>query len=171
MIVLGVDPGTTTTGYAVIEASEERVRCVAVGTLSPQKSLPFQEKLRQIYDSMTEILTKYEPDEMAVEDVFVKSNARVALRMGHVRGVVLLAGAASGIRIGEYSPREIKQAIVGRGSASKEQVKFMVSALLNLDNPPGQDEADALAVALCHLNRLRASEDSPVDIIHKRYSC
>jgi len=171
MVVLGVDPGTRKTGYALIEARGDRVFFIASGALSPAPDAPFEHKLRLIFEGLREVLAEYAPDTMAVEDVFVKANPRVALRMGHVRGVALLAGAVSGIEIGEYTPREIKQAIVGNGNASKEQVKFMVTALLRLAEDLPEDEADALAVAITHVHRRKTSEDSPVDILHKGYAC
>jgi crossover junction endodeoxyribonuclease RuvC len=171
MVVLGIDPGTRRTGYAVVEASDEMVVRLASGSLSTSPRSAFHEKLRTIYEGLLEIVARFRPDEIAIEDVFVKNNVRVALRMGHMRGVALLVGAIHNVTIGEYSPGEIKQAVVGSGSASKEQVKFMVSALLKLTDIPTEDEADALAVALCHVHRRRLSEDSPLDILHKRYSC
>jgi crossover junction endodeoxyribonuclease RuvC len=171
MVVLGIDPGTRRTGYAVVESVGEIVIVRDSGALSTSARLPFHEKLKTIYQGLAAIVTKYKPDEIAVEDVFVKKNVRVALKMGHVRGVALLVAAIHDVTIGEYSPGEIKQAIVGTGSASKEQVKFMVTALLRLRETPSEDEADALAVALCHVHRRRLSEDSPLDILHKRYSC
>jgi crossover junction endodeoxyribonuclease RuvC len=170
MVVLGVDPGTRRTGYAVVEVRGDRVFFLRSGAVCPAPGLPFHEKLKQIYEGLREVLSEYAPDEIAIEDVFVRSNPRVALRMGHVRGVALLAGALSGIGVAEYAPREIKQAIVGNGNASKEQVKFMVTALLRLTVEISEDESDALAVAITHVHRL-TEEGSPVDILHKRYSC
>jgi crossover junction endodeoxyribonuclease RuvC len=171
MVVLGIDPGTRRTGYAVVESVGETVIVRDSGALSTSPRLPFHEKLKTIYQGLAAIVAEYRPDEIAVEDVFVKKNVRVALKMGHVRGVALLVAAIHEVTVGEYSPGEIKQAIVGTGSASKEQVKFMVTALLRLRETPSEDEADALAVALCHVHRRRLSEDSPIDILHKRYSC
>jgi crossover junction endodeoxyribonuclease RuvC len=170
MIVIGVDPGTRRTGYAVVEARGDRVFFITSGAFCPAAGLPFHEKLKLIYEGLRQVLAEYAPDEVAVEDVFVKANPRVALRMGHVRGVALLAGALSGVGVAEYAPREIKQAVVGNGNASKEQVKFMVAALLRLTADLSEDESDALAVAITHVHRL-AQEGSPVDILHKRYSC
>jgi crossover junction endodeoxyribonuclease RuvC len=171
MVVLGIDPGTHRTGYAVVETTDEIVIRITSGALSASPKLPLHVRLKTIYDGLLEIVLRFQPDEIAVEDVFVKSNARVALRMGHVRGVALLVAAVHNVGLGEYSPGEIKQAIVGTGAASKEQVKFMVAALLKLPEMPGEDEADALAVALCHIHRRRLSEDSPLDFLRKRYSC
>ena len=171
MVVLGIDPGTRRTGYAVVESLGETVIVRDSGALSTSPRLPFHERLKTIYQGLAAIVAEYRPVEIAVEDVFVKKNVRVALKMGHVRGVALLVAAIHEVTVGEYSPGEIKQAIVGTGSASKEQVKFMVTALLRLRETPSEDEADALAVALCHVHRRRLSEDSPIDILHKRYSC
>jgi crossover junction endodeoxyribonuclease RuvC len=171
MVVLGIDPGVRRTGYAVVEAVGGKALLVASGTLSTSSKSPFHERLKSIYQGLLQVVARFSPDEIAVEDVFVKNNVRVALRMGHIRGVALLVAANHGVPIGEYSPGEIKQAIVGSGSASKEQVKFMVTALLKLADISSEDESDAIAVALCHVHRRRLSEDSPIDILHKRYSC
>lgn len=171
MVVLGIDPGTRQTGYAVVEATGDVAIVVESGTLSASPRYPFHERLRVIFDGLVDIVERCHPDEMAIEDVFVKKNVRVALKIGHMRGVALLVAAMQEIPVGEYSPGAIKQAIVGHGSASKEQVKFMVTALLKLADVPGEDEADALAVALCHIHRRRLSEGSPIDILYKRYSC
>lgn len=171
MVIMGIDPGTRRTGYAIIEASAEVPYLLACGSLTPSARLPFAERLLEIYRGILEIVTKFRPDEMAVESVFVKHNVSAALKMGHMRGVALLAAALNEIDVAEYSPAEVKQAVVGSGAASKDQVKFMVVALLRLADAPSEDEADALAVALCHVHRRRLNEVSPLDILHKRYSC
>jgi crossover junction endodeoxyribonuclease RuvC len=171
MVVLGIDPGTRQTGYAVVEAGGDVAIVLDSGSISASPKYPLHKRLRIIYDRLREIVARYNPDEIAIEDVFVKKNVRVALKIGHMRGVALLVAAVHEVPVGEYSPGAVKQAIVGSGSASKEQVKFMVRALLNLAEVPGEDEADALAVALCHIHRRRLSEDSPIDILYKRYSC
>jgi crossover junction endodeoxyribonuclease RuvC len=171
MVVLGIDPGTRQTGYAVVEASGDVAIVIDSGAVSASPRYPFHERLRIVFDGLVDIVERYHPDEIAIEDVFVKKNVRVALKIGHVRGVALLVAAMHEVPVGEYSPGAIKQAVVGSGSASKEQVKFMVTALLKLADVPGEDEADALAVALCHIHRRKLSEDSPIDILYKRYSC
>jgi crossover junction endodeoxyribonuclease RuvC len=171
MVVLGIDPGTRRTGYAVIESSREVPYVLACGAVTPSPRIPFPERLLAIYRGLLEIVERFKPEEMAIESVFVKNNVSVALKMGHMRGVALLVAALHDITVGEYSPADIKQAVVGSGAASKDQVKFMVTALLRLAETPPEDEADALAVALCHCHRRRTSEDSPLDILHKRYSC
>ena len=159
MVVLGIDPGTRQTGYAVVEATGDVALVVDSGTISASPRYPFHERLKIIFDGLVDIVERYRPDEIAIEDVFVKKNVRVALKIGHMRGVALLVAAMHEVPIGEYSP------------GSKEQVKFMVTALLKLADVPGEDEADALAVALCHIHRRKLSEDSPIDILYKRYSC
>lgn len=169
MIVIGVDPGTRRTGYAVVETVDDRVAFIDSGALCPAQKLPFHEKLKVIYEGLRQVLAEYVPDEIAVEDVFVKANPRVALRMGHVRGIALLAGALAGIHVAEYAPREIKQAVVGNGNASKEQVKFMTAALVGLKGDISEDESDALAVAITHVNRL-SEEGSRVDLLHKGHT-
>ena len=169
MIVIGVDPGTRRTGYAVVDAGDDRVRFIGSGAICPAPGLPFHEKLKVIYEGLRRVLAEHGPDEIAVEDVFVKANPRVALRMGHVRGVALLAGALAGLKVAEYAPREVKQAVVGNGNASKEQVKFMVAALVGLEQDLSEDESDALAVAITHVNRV-TEEGSAVDLLHKGHS-
>ncbi|MFH1313774.1 MAG: crossover junction endodeoxyribonuclease RuvC [Candidatus Eisenbacteria bacterium] len=171
MVVLGIDPGIKRTGYAVVEGGSGMAVVLISGALTTTPRAPFHERLKQVYHGLTEIVGRFQPDEIAIEDVFVKNNVRVALRLGHVRGVALLVAATHNVPIGEYSPGEIKQAIVGSGAASKEQIRFMVTALLHLADMPGEDEADALAAALCHIHRRRLGEDSALDILHKRYTC
>ncbi len=171
MIILGIDPGAARTGYAVVEAVGDTVLVRETGTLATSAKTPFYLRLKSIYQRLSNVVAKHVPDEIAVEDVFVKRNVRVALKLGHVRGVVLLVAAVHDVPMGEYSPGEIKQAVVGTGNASKEQVKFMVTALFRLTETPPEDEADALAVALCHIHRQKLNEDTPLDILHKRYSC
>jgi crossover junction endodeoxyribonuclease RuvC len=171
MIILGIDPGAARTGYAVVEAVGDTVLVRETGTLATSAKTPFYLRLKSIYQRLSNVVAKHVPDEIAVEDVFVKRNVRVALKLGHVRGVVLLVAAVHDVPVGEYSPGEIKQAVVGTGNASKEQVKFMVTALFRLTETPPEDEADALAVALCHVHRQKLNEDTPLDILHKRYSC
>jgi crossover junction endodeoxyribonuclease RuvC len=171
MIILGIDPGASRTGYAVVEAVGDTVLVRETGTLATSARNPFHMRLKSIYQRLSRVVAKYAPDEIAVEDVFVKRNIRVALKLGHVRGVALLVAAVHDVPVGEYSPGEIKQAVVGAGNASKEQVKFMVTALLRLSTAPPEDEADALAVALCHVHRRKLNEDTPLDILRKRYSC
>jgi crossover junction endodeoxyribonuclease RuvC len=150
MIVLGVDPGSQRTGYGVVETDGRRHRLIEMGALAPGQRLSLPAKLRHIHDGVTALIERLEPDVLAVEDVFHAANTRTALVLGHVRGVVLLAGARAGLAVHEYPPATVKQQITGFGRAEKSQVAFMVTRLLALetDAEPG-DATDALAVALC----------------------
>jgi crossover junction endodeoxyribonuclease RuvC len=150
MIVLGVDPGSLRTGYGVVETDGRRHRLVEMGALAPGPRLALADKLRHIHDGVTALIGRLRPDVLAVEDVFHAANTRTALVLGHVRGVVLLAGSSAGIQVHEYPPATVKQQITGFGRAEKGQVAFMVTRMLSLaaDAEPG-DATDALAVALC----------------------
>lgn len=156
LIILGVDPGSIATGYGLIRSNHSQnvlIECGVIRTDS-KKSLP--EKLKQIFEGLSEIIAKKSPDELAIEETFYSKNAKSALVMGQARGVAILAGACAKIPVWEYSPKEVKCSIVGRGDASKLQVQYMVKNLLGLkDLPQPQDAADALAVALCHAQKMR----------------
>jgi len=143
------------TGFGVLRCNGRRAEVLGYGCIKSKKGRPFPERLRDIYEGIVEVIERYRPDQMAVEDVFYSNNVKTALKIGHARGVVLLAAANRGIPVVEYSPREVKRSVVGSGSASKEQVQFMVKAILGLGElPEPYDVSDALAVALCHANRL-----------------
>lgn len=150
MIVLGVDPGSQRTGYGAVETDGRRHRLIERGALAPGARVPLPEKLRHIHAGVNALIERLSPDALAVEDVFHAANTRTALVLGHVRGVVLLAGAEAGLPVHEYPPATVKQQVTGFGRAEKSQVAFMVSRMLELpaDAPPG-DATDALAVALC----------------------
>ena len=158
MIILGVDPGTLATGYGVIAApAGGRVELVACGAIRNGGDQAMPERLKRIYASLAEVIAQYRPDEFAVETAFYGKNAQSALKLGQARGVAMLAAVNADIPVCEYSPREVKKAIVGNGSASKEQVQYMVKTLLMLKEPPRPlDVSDALAVAICHLQRRHA---------------
>ena len=150
MIVLGVDPGSVRTGYGVVESDGRRHRLIEKGALAPGQRLALPEKLRHIHGGVTALIARLSPDALAVEDVFHAANTRTALVLGHVRGVVLLAGAQAGLPVFEYPPATVKQQITGFGRAEKTQVAFMVTRLLELDAAiEAGDATDALAVALC----------------------
>jgi len=157
MIVLGVDPGSHATGYGVI-ATGARTRLLASGVIRPDRQVSLAERLQTIHQQIMMVLASHRPAEMAVEALFNARNARSSLILGHARGVVLLAGALSGVPVCEYAPREIKLALTGRGAASREQVRFMVIRCLGLmGKEPALDESDALAVALAHASRSRGA--------------
>ena len=156
MRILGIDPGTVATGYGAIESDGDRHSLQDYGVLSPTASMSFPEKLHFIHSELVKVIADCRPDRMAVENLFYAANVKSALKLGHVRGVAIIAGVSQGLPIDEYSPLEIKQAVVGYGRADKRQVQKMVALLLGLDVPPEpHDAADALAVALCHAHRFR----------------
>ena len=147
--ILGIDPGSRLTGFGVLDFDGDRPSYVASGTVSSPDG-EFHDRLRQIFESIREIVAEYRPDVVAIESVFMHKNAGSALKLGHARSAALCATFAFDVDVFEYAPREIKQAVVGKGSASKEQVQHMVVSLLELDGSPAADAADALAAALCH---------------------
>ena len=150
MIVLGVDPGSQRTGYGAVETDGRRHRLIEMGALAPGQRLALPDKHRHNHEGVTALIERLRPDVLAVEDVFHSNNTRTALVLGHVRGVVLLAGSRAGLPVHEYPPATVKQQVTGFGRAEKSQVAFMVTRLLALEAEaePG-DATDALAVALC----------------------
>jgi crossover junction endodeoxyribonuclease RuvC len=157
MRVLGIDCGTEVTGWGVVEsdpaARSPMLVCRGYGVvrLAKQKTLP--ERLRQVFEELSEQMRQYAPDVVAIEEVFYSVNAKSALKLGQVRGVALLAAGTAELPVAEYAPLSIKSAVVGYGLAGKEQVQFMVTRLLALDKQPEPaDAADALAIAICHLH-------------------
>lgn len=155
MIVLGVDPGSIVTGYGLIEKKNNQMSCIGAGAITSTNKLPFYQRIHSIYQSMVDIMDRYRPQEMAIEDVFFAKNVKSALKIGHARGAVLIAAVQSHVKIFEYTPLEIKQSVVGYGRASKKQVQAMVQVILNLETQPNTDTSDALATAVCHLNWTR----------------
>ncbi len=150
MIVLGVDPGSVRTGFGVIETAGSNQRLIEMGVLAPPPRHSLSDRLRQIHAGIAELIQRHRPDLLAVEDTFHAVNTRTALVLGHVRGVVLLAGAQAGLPIQAFAPASVKVQVTGFGRADKAQVALMVSRILGLvgEASPG-DAADALAVALC----------------------
>lgn len=147
--VLGLDPGSICTGYAVVEINAARIAYVVSGSIRASgKSLP--ERLREIFLGVAQLADEFRPDEVAIEGVFMHRNAGSALKLGQARGAALSATFALRPRVFEYAPRAVKLAVVGTGAAQKEQVQLMVRRLLNISGPLGADAADALAIALCH---------------------
>ncbi len=154
MVILGIDPGSVVTGYGVVEHQDRKNRLVTCGCLRPDAGLPFAKRLLEIYDGLLELVADAAPDEVAVEATFYGANVQTLMKMCHARGVIMLALANSDLPIFEYSPREVKKAVVGRGGASKEQVQFMVQHIFEMDRlPETYDVTDAVAIALCHANR------------------
>ena len=152
MRIIGIDPGSLITGYGIVEPIDGRPCHVASGRVVAPAGVPFNGRLRTIYSHLAEVIARHTPEVMAIEDLFFARNVKTALKLGHVRGVAMLAGLNAGLPIAEYSPLTVKQALVGYGRAQKEQVQEMVRLLLHLESVPEPDTADALAVAVCHLH-------------------
>jgi crossover junction endodeoxyribonuclease RuvC len=157
MRILGIDPGSRFTGYGVIEVSGDRAARIDHGVIRAGSG-EFPERLGVIFHELRDLIERAAPDEVAVENVFVSKNAASALKLGQARGAAICAAIAAGLPVAEYSPRSVKQAIVGRGSADKVQVQHMVMVLLKLSETPAEDAADALAVALCHQHTKQTSQ-------------
>jgi crossover junction endodeoxyribonuclease RuvC len=152
-VALGIDPGTAIVGYAIVSATGNTLSMIACDVITTPAGMPLAQRLQQIYQRLSEIIAKYQPTEAAMEELFFAKNARTALMVGQARGVAMLALANGGLTIAEYTPRQVKQAVTGYGSADKSQVGEMVRILLNLRAVPRPDDAaDAAAVAICHLN-------------------
>jgi len=153
MIVFGIDPGSERTGYGCIHTDGRRHRLLVCGAISAPADAPFPERLRVIHSGLERLLREQRPDCVAIENIFHAKNVRSALRLGHARGVALLAASGAGVPIAEYTPAEIKRAVVGFGRAEKPQIGRMVTLLLGLDAPPSpHDAADAIAAAICHIH-------------------
>jgi crossover junction endodeoxyribonuclease RuvC len=153
MRILGIDPGSSVTGYGLVERVGARLVHRAHGTLRPARSQELPARLAAIQAGLAEVIEVHAPDLAVVEQVFVSSSPRSALILGQARGVALAAVAAAGVPVEEYSAREIKRAVVGNGAAEKAQVQAMVKRILQLDRKPPQDAADALAAAICRAHR------------------
>lgn len=147
--IVGIDPGSRLTGWGIIDMDGNHARHVSSGHLAIKAdNLP--QRLQLIFQGISDIVTEYEPQELAIERVFVHRNADSALKLGHARGAAICAAMLHALEVAEYSPTQIKQATVGKGNAAKPQVQHMVKILLNLKQMPQEDEADALAAAICH---------------------
>ena len=155
MLVIGIDPGLTTTGFGAVRKTGGTVEVVVAGVIRTDKDLPAARRLAGLYTDMTELIGDVRPEVMAVERVFVNRNRMTATRVGQASGVVMLAGALAGIEVFEYSPSAVKAIVTGDGSASKVQVQQMVARRLGLASVPSPaDTADALAIALCHMQSM-----------------
>ena len=151
MRIFGIDPGSERTGYGCIDTDGSRCRVVVCGAITVPARTPFPDKLTRIFDELTSLLARHRPACVAIEDIFFARNARSALKLGHVRGVAVLAASKAGLTVAEYAPAEVKRAVVGFGRADKRQVQQMIALLLGLDEVPSpHDVSDALAIAVCH---------------------
>ena len=154
-IVLGVDPGTLVTGYGLVARKASGLSAIAFGTIRNVGADSMPLRLRRIHNGLRELIEKHHPDEFAIESAFYGKNAQSALKLGHARGVSILAAVDQEVPTSEYSPREVKKSVVGSGTASKEQVRYMVMTILSLQKVSlALDASDALAVAICHLQHL-----------------
>jgi crossover junction endodeoxyribonuclease RuvC len=162
MLALGIDPGTATTGYGlVLETEAGSLQVVAFGVIQTPPTVPMPERLLDLFRKLRQLIILHRPGCGAVEKLFFEKNVRTAISVGQARGVALLALAEAGLPIGEYTPLEVKQAVVGYGGADKNQVQQMVKALLSLsDIPRPDDAADALAIAICHLHTTQIMRNS-----------
>jgi crossover junction endodeoxyribonuclease RuvC len=153
MIIFGIDPGSERTGYGCVVTDGRRHRLLVCGALTAPAGASFPDRLLAIHTGLERLLAEHRPDCVAIENIFHAKNVRSALKLGHARGVALLAASAAGVQIAEYTPAEIKRAVVGFGRAEKPQVGQMVKLLLGLDAVPSpHDAADAIAVAICHIH-------------------
>ena len=164
MLVLGIDPGTATTGYGLVRDVDDGPVAVAYGVILTPAGAPMPQRLVSIYHQLKQLLALHRPDSGAVEKLFFARNVSTAMTVGQARGVALLALAEAGLSIGEYNPRDVKQAVAGYGAADKPQMQAMVQAILNLAEMPRPDDAaDALAVAICHLHSARLASLTQTD--------
>lgn len=149
-IILGIDPGSRVTGYGIIKEHNRKLEYLDSGCIRTTADSALSERLLQIYNGICHLMDQYSPAEVAIEQVFMHQNPSSALKLGHARGVAMVAAASHRVSVSEYSPREIKQTVVGYGAAEKAQVGHMVVQLLSLNSAPQTDAADALAIAICH---------------------
>lgn len=169
MLVLGVDPGSEITGYGLIDSDGHSHHAVDYGAIRTQTRKPFPSRLLHIFNQLTQIVHRYEPDAVALEDVFYSVNVKSLLKLGHMRGIVLVVAAQAEIPVYEYSPLEVKSAVVGYGRADKQQVQKMVQLILKLKEVPvPHDASDALAVAICHLHRSKGVAAEPSAMRRRR---
>lgn len=158
MRLLGIDPGSRVTGYGVVEVNAGRLVHVAHGAIVSESGSPLAARLVAIYRGLSEAMEAYGPAEVSIESIFHARNVQSALKLGHARGVALLAAELGGVSVVEYSPMQVKLAVVGYGRADKRQVQDMVRRLLRLPEPAGPDASDALAVAICHAQTRRTAD-------------
>ncbi|MEK7818567.1 MAG: crossover junction endodeoxyribonuclease RuvC [Bacteroidota bacterium] len=160
IIILGIDPGTIICGAGVISVFRNEEKLIHFEAIKNNPKELMHLRLKNIYDNLLKIITKFKPNEVAIETAFYSKNAQSALKIGQARGVALLAAAKFNLPITEYSPREIKKSVVGSGSASKEQMQFMTMSILKIKNKPKHfDESDALGIAICHSHRILNSKN------------
>ena len=151
MIIIGIDPGLAIVGWGIIESGGGKIRPIAYGAITTPAHTDVEARLLMIQNDIEELINKYRPDEMAIEELFFNTNATTAIAVAEARGVIICTAHKLGVKISEYTPLQVKQAVVGYGKAEKRQVMAMVTTLLNLPKPPKPDDvADAVAIAICH---------------------
>ncbi len=150
--ILGIDPGSRLTGYGIIDSVPGKIAFVACGVIKTTVKYPLANRLNEIFDGINEVIQLHDPEVAAVEEIFVSSNANSALKLGQARGAAVVAAMQNGLGVHDYSAKKVKRAVVGYGQAEKGQVQHMIRVLLGLSKEPGEDAADALAVAICHAN-------------------
>jgi len=154
MIILGIDPGIAIVGYGIVEYKNSRFTTLAHGSIQTQAHTDTAQRLEKIYRELSDLIAMFHPDEMAIEELFFGHNHTTMVPVAEARGVIMLCAAQNGLRIGEYTPMQVKQSVVGYGGAVKKQVMQMVALLLRLENAPKLDDTcDALAIAICHANQ------------------
>lgn len=169
MVILGIDPGLAHTGWGIVEERRGEVRCRAYGCIETSAGSGLSVRLRHIHDELSQVVGRYHPQEAAIESIYFGVNVRSAIPTAHARGAALVACSLCGVAVGEYTPMQIKQAVVGTGSADKDQVTYMVRSLLRLDHDPKPDHAaDALACAICHANLRRTAAMTDGSFVQER---
>lgn len=159
MIILGIDPGYAITGYGVVDYSGNHFKLITCGSIETKKGVPFPKRIQKIYDDMLVLIDTYKPDAIAVEELFFNTNITTGIQVAHGRGAVVISAAETDTPIYEYTPLQVKQAVVGYGRADKKQVQMMVKAIMNLDKIPKLDDTtDAIAIAICHAHSSKLSE-------------
>lgn len=169
MVILGIDPGSRITGFGIIDNQVNSISYMHSGSITiVGDSLP--EKLGNIFNEISAVIREYQPEQMSIESVFMSKNADSALKLGQARGAAICAGYQAGLKIAEYAPREIKQALVGKGAASKQQVAHMVQRLLRVNHDLKSDEADGLAIAICHAQHYATAQKTGIhgDLLKRR---
>ena len=160
MIIMGIDPGSNVTGYGIIKKESNNLNWIDYGQIAPSKDLGFYDRIFYVFTQLRKILERYRPEEIAIEDLFFSKNVKSSIRLGHVRGAIIVSALISEVPIFEYTPLQIKKAVVGYGKATKEQVRNMVKIILDIKKDMGLDSSDALAVAICHANHTGQIMDS-----------
>jgi len=155
LIILGIDPGSRCCGYGILQVEKKSITAAGCDIVKVDEKMPLSDRLKQIHENIDKIIKRYSPDVVAIETIFYGKNIKSAFTLGHARGVIMLAVVQNNLDVVEYSPREIKRSVVGNGNASKGQVMYMIDKLLGIKLEKNmEDAADALAIALCHYNRL-----------------